>query len=129
MGNWVHSGVVFDKNTGLEWFVGPDRDTTWNDAKAWVESLDVAGGGWRMPTEEELRTLYKYGAGTRNMTPLLKTTGWLVWTGEASNSSSAWMDPFLPQRRRLQALPRHLTPRSPWFCGAFPEIMMDYWVI
>ena len=83
------TGVVYDKNTGLEWYAGPDRDTNWNDANAWVESLNVAGGGWRMPTKEELKTLYQKGAGTRNMTSLLKTTGWWVWS-ESRDSSSAW---------------------------------------
>ena len=83
------TGVVYDKNTGLEWYAGPDRDTNWNDANAWVESLNVAGGGWRMPTKEELKTLYQKGAGTRNMTSLLKTTGWGVWS-ESRDSSSAW---------------------------------------
>ena len=84
------SGVVFDKNTGLEWFAGLDRDTTWNEAKAWVESLNVAGGGWRMPTKEELKTLYQKGSGISNMTPLLKNSGSCVWSGETRDSSSAW---------------------------------------
>jgi hypothetical protein len=84
------TGVVYDKKTGLEWYAGPDRNTTWNEAKAWVESLEVAGSGWRMPTREELRTLYNKGAEDRNMTPLLKTTGWWVWSGETRDSSSAW---------------------------------------
>ncbi|UCD30893.1 MAG: DUF1566 domain-containing protein [Desulfobacterales bacterium] len=84
------SGVVHDKKTGLEWYAGPDRATNWNEAKEWVENLNVAGGSWRMPTREELRTLYKNGAGVRNMTPLLKTTGWGVWSGETRDSSSAW---------------------------------------
>ncbi len=35
-----------------------------------------------MPTISELRTLDKKGAGSRNMTPLLETTGWWVWAGE-----------------------------------------------
>jgi hypothetical protein len=83
--------VVYDKNMGLEWIVGPDRHTNWYDAKRWVESLDVEGGGWRMPTRGELKTLYKRRAGTRNMTPLLKTTGWRVWTGEDWDSESAWL--------------------------------------
>ena len=82
------TGVVYDKNTGLEWFAGPDRNTNWNDAKAWVESLNV-GGGWRMPTRTELEALYQEGAGTRNMTPLLNTNGWWVWS-ESKDSSSAW---------------------------------------
>lgn len=91
------SGVVFDKHTGLEWFAGPDRGTTWNEAKAWIESLNVAGGGWRMPTRAELKTLYQKDVGTHNMTPLLKITGcgsW-VWSGETSDSSSAWTIVFL----------------------------------
>ena len=90
-GNFIaySNGVIYDKNTGLEWFAGPDRRTDWNEAKAWVENFDVAGGGWRMPTRQELKTLYQKGAGTRSMTPLLKTTGWWVW-GEARDSSSAW---------------------------------------
>ncbi|MBW1753578.1 MAG: DUF1566 domain-containing protein [Deltaproteobacteria bacterium] len=83
------TGVVYDKNTGLEWYAGPDRDTTWNEAKAWVDSLNVAGGGWRMPTSDELKTLYQKGVGTRNMTPLLKTTDCQVWSGKTRDSSAA----------------------------------------
>jgi hypothetical protein len=81
------SGIVKDNKTGLEWYAGPNFDTTWYDAKCWVASLDVDGGGWRMPTREELRSLHTAGTG---MTSLLKTTGWIVWSGEIGNSSSAW---------------------------------------
>ena len=76
------NGIVYDEKTNLEWIVGPDKDTSWDEAKGWVESLKVSGGGWRMPTREEIRTLYKEGTGKLNMTPLLKTTGWWVWSGE-----------------------------------------------
>jgi len=81
------NGVVFDKKTNLEWYVGPDRDTNWDDAKSWIENANVAG--WRMPTRKELKTLYKKGAGERNMTLLLKTSGWWVWSGETKSSKSA----------------------------------------
>jgi hypothetical protein len=83
-------GVVYDKKTGLEWYTGPGTATSWNRAKQWIKRLQVAGGGWRMPTREELETLYGKDVGTRNMTPLLKNTGWYVWSGEAKGSSSAW---------------------------------------
>ena len=56
-------------------------------AEHWSENLDVAGGGWRMPTRAELKTLYRKGAGMRNMTDLLKTTGWEVWTSETQGLS------------------------------------------
>ncbi|UCD32626.1 MAG: caspase family protein, partial [Desulfobacterales bacterium] len=88
------TGVVYDKNTGLEWYAGPDKDTTWNEAKRWVESLNVAGGGWRMPTIKELKTLYKKAAGERNRTPLLKTTGLYVWSSKTKSSSSSWAFAF-----------------------------------
>ena len=83
-------GVVTDTKTGLEWFLGPDRDTTWDEAKSWVESLTVDGGGWRMPTRDEVKGIYIKDVGTRNMSPLLKTTGGFVWTGETVGSTHAW---------------------------------------
>ena len=88
------NGIVYDEKTKLEWFVGPDRDTDWNQAKSWVENLTVDGGGWRMPTREELNTLYQIRAGSRKMTSLLKTTGWYIWSGETKDSSSAWYFDF-----------------------------------
>ena len=83
------NGIVKDTKTGLEWKVGPDKNTTWNEARSWVQSLDLDGGGWRMPTLDELEALYRKGAGDCNMTPLLKTTGLGVWSGETEGSSNA----------------------------------------
>ncbi len=88
------TGIVFDKKTSLEWFAGPDKDTNWNRATKWVKRLQVAGGGWRMPTKKELKSLYNKEAGEHNMTLLLKTTGWWVWSGETEGSSSAWLFGF-----------------------------------
>jgi Caspase domain/Protein of unknown function (DUF1566) len=98
------SGVVYDKTTGLEWYAGPDKATNWFEAKKWVESLNVAGGGWRMPTREELKTLYKKGVGERNMTPLMKNTGWWVWSGEITGSSEAWLFYFIFGRESTRSL-------------------------
>jgi hypothetical protein len=88
------TGVVYDKNTGLEWYAGPDWDTNWYEAKRWVESLEIAGGGWRMPTIKELKSLYQEGLGLRNMTTLLETTGWYVWTGEWKGPSNFYKPVF-----------------------------------
>jgi hypothetical protein len=88
------NGIVYDEKTNIEWIPGPDKDVTWDEAKAWVESLPVEGGGWRMPTKDELKSLYKKGAGERNMTPLLKTTGWRVWSDETEGSEAAWFFNF-----------------------------------
>jgi serine/threonine protein kinase len=52
-------GIVKDTKTGLEWYIGPDKDTNWNEAKSWVRNLKVGGGGWRMPTIKQLTGLWK----------------------------------------------------------------------
>jgi hypothetical protein len=93
------NGIVKDTRTGLEWVAGPDKDTNWDEAKSWVEGLNLGGGGWRMPTMDELEGVYKNGAGSRNMTPLLKTSGWWVWSGETKGSSNAWLFDFLDGSR------------------------------
>lgn len=82
------NGIITDTRTGLEWYVDPDRDTTWDDAKLWVEGLTVDGGRWRMPTLDELEGLYKEGVGDRNMDPAFKTSGIHVWSDEGISSSS-----------------------------------------
>ena len=82
------NGIVHDRSAGLEWYAGPDRPMDWNEATAWVASQSVDGGNWRMPTRAELGSLYKRGAGSRNMTPLIKTTGWFVWSGETRGAGA-----------------------------------------
>ena len=86
------NGVVKDTITGLEWVAGPDRDTNWNEAKDWVLSLKIDGGGWRMPTTKELKTLFDKSRrkSAPFMTQLLKTTGWWVWSGETKALSCAY---------------------------------------
>ena len=99
------NGVVEDTATGLEWIAWIDVDTAWNDAQTWVRSLTVGGGGWRMPTRDELKTLYKKGAGKYNMTPLLKSSGFSVWSGEQKDSSTAWKVDFFGGRASYRVIP------------------------
>lgn len=47
-----------------------------------------------MPSINELKGLYNKNTG-RNMTSLLKTTGWFVWSGETKGSSEARFFYFL----------------------------------
>jgi hypothetical protein len=87
-------GVIHDTKTKLEWIVGPDQDTNYDNAVKWVESCRVAGGGWRMPTRKELLELYQKGKGDHNIDPVFKHTGWYVWA-EPRDSSSAWFVDFI----------------------------------
>lgn len=82
------SGVVRDTQTGLDWFAGPNKDTSWDDAKQWTANLKVDGGDWRMPRIEELKSLYQKKSGSRNITPLLETTGWFIWSGNITEYAS-----------------------------------------
>lgn len=53
--------VYKDAETGLMW-LGRDNgsDISWPAAKDYCEQLDIAGfTDWRMPTQEELATLYR----------------------------------------------------------------------
>ena len=73
--------------------MGPDRGISYDDAEAGVKDLKIAGGGWRMPTRNELRGLYVEGLGERNMDPAFKTTGWWVWA-EPKDAETAWVFDF-----------------------------------
>lgn len=81
-------GVIRDSKTGLEWYVGPDTQTSWDQASDWVTGLSAAGGGWRMPAQTELAMLLVTGAGGRYLSRAFKTTGRFVWSGEVSGPSS-----------------------------------------
>jgi hypothetical protein len=81
-------GVILDTQTNLEWYVGPDKDTNWDQAKAWVDGLTVDGGGWRFAKVEELQGLYQQGKGSRNMDPIFNVSGCYVWSCERDGSSA-----------------------------------------
>ncbi|NQT70970.1 MAG: DUF1566 domain-containing protein [Desulfobacteraceae bacterium] len=83
-----NNGVVLDTKTYLEWYCESDRGTSWYQAKRWVGSLKVVGGGWGMPSIRELKTLYK--TEKYKMTPLQKNTfGERVWSSNIKDFSTA----------------------------------------
>ena len=84
------NGVITDRDTGLEWYVDPNSDHTCREAKAWVEDLTVAGGGWRLPTMAELKAIYQKDASDVNMDPLFQAKGAWAWSGELRNAWSVW---------------------------------------
>ena len=97
---------------GLEWIVGPDEDTTWGQAKSWAAGLEMDGGGWRMPSLDELESLYEEGVGERNMMTSIKTTGWYVWSEKIKNSSQAWYFDFLDGSKIWGDLPDDYNSRA-----------------
>ena len=52
--------VWTDSISGLTWQVTPSGNyMSWNAAKSYCDSSTLAGGGWRLPTISELRTLIR----------------------------------------------------------------------
>jgi hypothetical protein len=51
-------GTVLDAVTGLTWQQAVDATgRTWVEARAYCADLDLAGGGWRLPSMKELQSL------------------------------------------------------------------------
>ncbi|MBF0545425.1 MAG: protein kinase [Candidatus Riflebacteria bacterium] len=76
------NGVITDTKTNLQWCHGPRAD--WDRAKYWAGSLKIDGGGWRLPTMAELKTLY----------PDAWSTGFFkggsAWSSELKGDLCAW---------------------------------------
>jgi len=84
------NGIVKDTETGLEWVVGSDKDTTWEEARSWANSLEIDGGGWRLPTMDELKNVYKKGLWGRYPPPFYKNSGLYIWSGENVNQLGSY---------------------------------------
>lgn len=100
-------GVLVDTATDLEWFAGPDKDTSWEQAQSWVAGLKAGKGGWRIPARKELTTLVTLGSGKMSIQPNIRFSGKyiLVWSMQKGDPDSAWAFPFT--------------------LGASPEIILD----
>jgi hypothetical protein len=87
------NGIITDTVTGLRWQVGPDSDTDWMTASLWAENLE--GGGWRLPTKQELLALHNAGISWHNQGPF-ENDGQSVWSDSTSpHGANAWLFDFL----------------------------------
>lgn len=82
-------GIIEDFRLGLQWAPAPDRAMNHYEAEAYARNLSLGGGGWRLPTRAELKSLKD------NLDPAFNVKdGWYagdwVWTSELDGSSSAW---------------------------------------
>jgi hypothetical protein len=82
-------GVITDSKTNLQWLPGPDEDTDYQRAEEWVASQTMAGGGWRMPTRQELKTLYDRSCEFHIPSPFKATDMRWIWA-EPHDATTAW---------------------------------------
>lgn len=82
--------IITDSSAGLQWRLGPDTNTSFNEAVDWVNSLD---GDWRMPTINELSALYQAGIVNDDegliWCDVFSNTGCWVWSSDRSDNTSA----------------------------------------
>lgn len=55
-------GSILDTATHLEWYVGPDANTTRSDAERWVKELRACDNSWTLPSIDQLKTLFDRNA-------------------------------------------------------------------
>ena len=86
----LKDGVIEDSVLGLQWVPSPDQEMTHYEAQKYVQNLSRAGGGWRLPTRAELRSLFdasKPGLAD----PKFNVSGMLIWSSEVDTDPSfAW---------------------------------------
>ena len=96
-----NNGTVLDTSTNLMWAAKDNgQDINWYDAQKYCENY--YGGGytdWRMPTLDELHSLYdksrKYKIGlflSLHLTKLIRLSKEYLWASEASGSKHASFD-------------------------------------
>lgn len=97
-GRWElkEKGVIVDTFTDLQWTQRDNLyDINWPDAKAYCEALPLAGGGWRLPTMQELNQVYTAGRDgttpcgdyTCKVSPKFYLTGVWFWSNELTATS------------------------------------------
>ncbi|MCK5134002.1 MAG: hypothetical protein KAR40_17865 [Candidatus Sabulitectum sp.] len=92
------SGIVVDSQTNLEWYISPDGFCEENEVQKLMSEL---GEGWRLPTLEELESIYIAGITSASMAPfsdirhdLHFESGVLVWCKSPYGQHEAVFDFF-----------------------------------
>jgi hypothetical protein len=91
-------GMVYDEKTDLIWTAEDNGGMIdWNEAKKYCEQLDLGGwGDWRLPTYEELISLYSESEeGDWKIRLGIELTDCCVWTQQKPYSYSATMINFM----------------------------------
>ena len=87
----LKDGVIYDSELGLQWAPAPDVVMNHYMAEEYAGNLSLAGGGWRLPTRTELKSLYD-GSYPGDADPRFRVGGMWVWTSDlyGYDPSLAW---------------------------------------
>ncbi|MDI9561900.1 MAG: DUF1566 domain-containing protein [Pseudomonadota bacterium] len=85
-------GIIMDSQLGLQWAPATDQPMNWFKAKKYTQNLSLGGGGWRLPTRPELKSIYNKSM-KGNADPAFHINDNWVWTSE-TRGKSAWLFNF-----------------------------------
>jgi hypothetical protein len=83
-----NDGIITDSQTGLQWAPATDQSMNWSQATNYAQNLSLGGGGWRLPTRLELKSIYNK-ATQPSVDPAFHINDKWVWTSE-TQGESAW---------------------------------------
>jgi len=89
----VGADAVWDTTSGLTWQRKvPEQRFDWSGAKSYCAGLSLAGGGWRLPTKDELASLVEISGEWTWIDPKAfpDTPARPFWSSTPNGSSSAW---------------------------------------
>jgi hypothetical protein len=87
-------GVIKDPRTGLEWAPVPLMTVTYDRAVTYVKSLRLAGGGWRLPTVNELKDLHESGQSGCGLDRAFGNIYPKAWSSDPKSPSKQWIVEF-----------------------------------
>jgi len=89
-------GTVLDSQSGLQWGQRDNgEDVNWSSARDYCAALKPSGGGWRLPSMQELEGVYDKSAAlttgcgevTCNVSPLFHLSGHWYWSNQSASAS------------------------------------------
>ena len=87
-------GVIQDPRTGLEWAPVPLMFVNYDSAATYAKYLRLAGGGWRLPTVDELKDLYESGQRGCGLDLAFENRYPKVWSSDPKSMSKQWVVKF-----------------------------------
>ncbi len=86
--------VIRDLETGLEWAPVPPITVSYDRAASYVKSLSLAGGGWRLPTVDELNDLYESARDGCGLDWAFENRYPKAWSTDPKSPSKRWLVRF-----------------------------------
>ncbi len=91
-------GVIKDLDTGLEWAPVPTITVDYDHAASYAKSLGLAGGGWRLPTVDELTELFESANDGCGLDWAFENRFPRAWSSDPKSPSKRWLVKFYREK-------------------------------